>query len=192
MLHGPGQPLAEHPVAVEAAARELGEHQPPHVGGGGDGRGAGRGPGAVLALGGHLPLAVGAVAAGPFGGDGGGVRLGEGGAGHAERLEDVAADVRVEALARSQFDQVAGQRHAVVVVAGHLPRRAHPLRLVFGQAVAEPFGVLGVGGGAADDAVVEPGGVHQQVAYGDRPPRIAVLDGEAGLMAGEISVHVGP
>src|SRR5690606_4020490 len=136
---------------------------------------------------GALTAARRAVAAGEAGGDGGGVRLRETRPRHPERPQHRLLQVVRERGARHRLDQVTGQRHTVVVVAGDLTRRAHPARLVRGEALAERAHVLGPGGGPPDDGVVEARRVREQIAYRHGVSRIRVLH----LEGPEVAVDVG-
>ena len=166
-LHQRDRPGLEQARPAEPAALQVGDHEARHVGGG-DAGGA-RGIGAdVLVAAAHEAAVAPAVARGQVGGEPGGHRLAEGGAPHAERAEDVGRHVLVERLAGHALHDVAGQRRAVIGVAGDPAGREDPCRQAADQVVAQPRNALRVLEEQVRLHGLEAGGVREQVAHGDR------------------------
>lgn len=143
---------------------EVGQHEAGHVGGGGGQRAGGRGGddlerlrdgvGGVVVAAGHAVLQA-------FG-----QGLLERGGGHADPVEDLALHVLLEPGAGDPLDQVAGEGVAVVRVRGGGARRVHLRGRVGHQRLAQVRGDA-VQAEQVGDALLETGGVGEQVAGGD-------------------------
>jgi hypothetical protein len=108
------------------------------------------------------------------------------GVGHAERREDVLAEVGLERLAADLLDRLAGpvDVDAVLPALAGVEHQRRPQRVV---PDGDDAGDAGLPHVAADvgvpDVVAEAGGVGQQVAQRDRPRRGAEPRGARGVEA---------
>ena len=114
-----------------------------------------------------LPVPV-YIAQGPVRCQVGRYRPDEGGAVHAQRLEDSLLNVPGKRQSRNLLHQVAGQVEAVVAVIVHLARRSQPGRHRADHILRQRYHVRRVAGAVAQTVIVKAGGVRQQVVQGDR------------------------